>query len=112
MPTETIDRNGIAWIEIGRAAKLCRTKATTIGEAIETGSIASHQEAGKTFIPQTAANRLKREAALMVRVKRMNQKRVLPPAHNYGVLSKGTQDVLPMSSGRGGVGWLGQKPKR
>lgn len=103
--SEPIDRDGATWVEIGQAASLSRTKAVIIGEQIEAGKIASLSIEGRTYIPLTAANRLKREAATMAKVKRQNRKRKLPPAHNYGVLTKEKQDVLPMSSGRRGRGW-------
>ena len=107
MPTEPIERDGISWIEIGLAAKRSRTKAVAIREDIEAGRIACRVEDGKTFIPLGAANRLKREAGLMTQVANANKKRVLPPANRPGVLTKEKQEVLPMTSGRKGRGWIG-----
>lgn len=109
MSDDRMEHDGISWIEIGAAARHSRTKAVLIGPYIEAGEIPSLLQDGRTYIPLTAANRLKREAATMAMVKRLNRKRALPPARNPGVLTKEVQDVLPMSSGRAGRGWLGQK---
>ncbi len=109
MPPQTLEQNGISWVEIKQAAKQSRTKATVIGEAIASGSLRSLESKGQTYIPLTAANRLKREAATMAKVRKLNRERKLPPASDFGVLVKDTREVLPMSSGRGGRGWLGQR---
>jgi predicted DNA-binding protein len=107
MANEIMERDGIIWVEIGKAAKLSRTKAAIIRDAIEAGSILSVREDESTFIPATAVKRFQRESRLMAQVQRMNRKRELPPAGRYGLQSDQTQDVLPMSSGRGGRGWKG-----
>jgi hypothetical protein len=109
MPPETRSHDGVSWIEIKQAAKHSRTKAVIIAQAIEAGSIPSLEIEGKTYIPFSAANRLKREAATMAKVRRLNRSRQPLPARNPGVLSKEGQDVLPMSSGRAGRGWAGKK---
>jgi hypothetical protein len=107
-----VEHEGVTWIEIGAAARLSKVKAAAMGDEIAAGKIQSHNEAEWTYIPLSAANRLKREAGLMAKVKRLNKKRTLPPARNPGLHTDQTQDVLPISSGRSGRGWLGQKPKQ
>lgn len=109
MPLETIEQDGVSWIELKQAAKHSKTKAGIICEAIEAGSIEATQLEGKTYIPLSAAKRLKREAATMAKVKKLNGQRKLPPARSLGVLVKDAQDVLPVSSGRAGRGWVGGK---
>lgn len=109
MADDRIERDGIVWIEIGQAARLSRTKAAAIRVQIEAGTIPATLFGARLHIPLTAANRLKREAATMAKVRRLNTERKLPPARNPGVLTKEVQDVLPMSSGRAGRGWRGQK---
>lgn len=105
----TLTRDGLEWIEIKTAAKFSRTKTAVIQEQVDRGSILSISIDGRTHIALSAAMRLKSEAKTMAEVKRLNRKRVLRPARNFGMLVKDTQDVLPMSSGRGGRGWLGQR---
>jgi hypothetical protein len=110
MRPETINRDDVDWIEIGRAAKLSRTKAANIREAVDAESIPSIEVDGKHFIPLTAANRLKREAAFMRSVERTSKiGDTLGERTRPGPLSahREKQDVLPMSSGRAGWGWKG-----
>lgn len=108
---DKVEQEGITWIYIGAAARHSRVKATEIQNLIEGGKVQSAEIEDRTFIPFSAANRLKREAATMAAVKRLNAIPNPPPAHNYGVHTPRTdQDVLPMSSGRRGRGWAGQKP--
>jgi hypothetical protein len=108
-PYQTLNNEGVEWIEIGQAAKLSRTKAVAIRGQISAGSIPCLLRDGKTYIPLTAANRLKRENGTMLKVRRLNKAKKLPPARHFGVLVKNTQDVLPISSGRAGRGWLGKE---
>jgi hypothetical protein len=100
MPKSTIMSDGIEWVELRQAAKLSRTKSVLIEEQIRAGTIPSFGRDGKAYIPLTAANRLKREAATMIKARKLNKNGSLPPARRFGVLVKDTQDVLPMSSGR------------
>jgi hypothetical protein len=104
---QTLQHEGIEWIELGQAAKLSRTKAVVISEQIAAASICCHVQEGRTYIPLTTANRLKRETATMLKVKRLNKAKKLPPGRNFGVLVKDTHDVLPISNGRADRGWLG-----
>jgi hypothetical protein len=106
---QTLHVEGVDWIEIGQAAKLSRTKAVVIREQISAGSIPCLISEDRTYIPRTTANRLKRETGTMLKVKKMNKSDKLPPARRFGVLVRDTQDVLPISSGRTGRGWLGQE---
>lgn len=112
-PPRTIRRDDIEWIEIGRAAKFSRTKAVAIGAQITAGTIRSHVEGGLTYIPISSAHRLKRETGAMLSVKRKAGKSDLsePPGRPGPHAARERQDVLPMSSGRAGTGWLGQKPR-
>lgn len=87
-PTNYVEHQERTWIEIGQAARLCRTKAVVIREHIAAGNIDALERDGRTFIPLAAANRLKREAGTMSSVKRLNKNRKLPPAGNFGVLAK------------------------
>ena len=106
-----IEQDGIRWIEIGQAARMSRTKAAVIRDAVGAGSIPSIHLDGKTLIPLTAANRLKREASLMISVQRKTRiGDTLPPAgaRPGPHAAREKQDVLPISSGREGRGWKGQ----
>lgn len=110
MPPETLEMDNVRWIELKQAAKFSRTKAALIAEAVEAGSILVLHHRGKTYIPMTVANRLKRETAFMRSVERTSQiGDTLPPGNRQGPLSshREKQEVLPMSSGRKGRGWLG-----
>ena len=110
MPPETRDHDGITWIEIKRAAKHSRTKAVSIAAAIEAGAVPSLELDGNIYIPMSAANRLKREDGTMAKVRKLNRVRRPLPGKNPGLLTKEKQEVLPISSGRGGRGWSGQRP--
>lgn len=110
MPPETIERDGVEWLEIGQAAKLSRTKAAVIREAVDAGSIPSIEAEGRHYIPMGAANRLKRETAFMRSLERKSRiGDTLGTGGRQGPLSapREKQDVLPMSSGRTGRGWKG-----
>lgn len=115
MPTDLdeIVGDGIRWLEIGRAARHSRTKIVDIRLAIEAGTIAMLDRDGRTWIPLSVANRLKRETQTMLSLKRRNRiGDTLPPAGSRPgpQAARETQEVLPMSSGRGGYGWQGGKP--
>jgi hypothetical protein len=111
MPPETWEQDGIWWIELKQAAKYSRTKATLIEQSIERGAIPVLEQDGKQMIPMTAANRLKRETSFERSVRRKTRVGdTLPPGGGRaGPLSthREKQDVLPMSSGRKGRGWIG-----
>lgn len=83
------------WIEVGQAARLSRTKAVAIKEEIAGGRIQALEFDGRTCIPVAEANRLKREAAVMISVNRLNKNRELPPSRNFGVLAKESMTWFP-----------------
>lgn len=110
---ETITHDGRAWIEIGAAARLSRTKVTAIEVMIDGGAIPAWDEGGKRHIPLSDAQRLKRETATMRAVERQRRADFAPrpPGRTGPHAARERQDVLPMSSGRSGTGWSGQKPR-
>jgi len=110
MEDDSFERDGVEWTEINRAAKLSRTKATIIAGHVSAGAIPSITIEGKTFIPVSAANRLKRETAFMQSIARNSRiGDTLSPGSRLGPLSRHRekQEVLPMPSGRKGRGWEG-----
>ena len=110
MTAERIEREGVTWIKLGAAAKLSRTKATVIAEAIQNEAIPSLIVEGHTYVPLTAANRLKRETSFMRSVARKTHIGDTVPANGrVGPLSahREKQQVLPISSGRRGRDWKG-----
>jgi hypothetical protein len=112
-PPVTLRRHDIEWIEIGAAARFSRTKRIAIGAAITAGTLDVLAEQGKIFIRMSAAHRLKRESGAMRATERNSAIGDMVPAANIRRgphAARERQDVLPMSSGRSGRGWLGQKP--
>ena len=113
-PAATIRRNDVEWIEIGAAARFSRTKKLVIQASIDAETLDALVENGKVYIRMSAAHRLKRETGALLLVKRRNRVGdTIPPANSRAGphAARERQDVLPMSSGRSGQGWLGQKPR-
>jgi hypothetical protein len=117
---ETIEHDGRDWVEIKQAARYARFKAVLIEEQGRSGAFELLDLDGLTYVPLSAANKLKRETAAMRSIERQNRverqrglkfghkgfRSAAPVSPNVQV-----QEVLPMSSGREGQGWLGQRKR-
>ncbi len=114
MPPDTIEHDGRRWIEVRNAAKLSRMKAALIEEQACAGAFDLLERDGQRFILVSAANRLKRETATLRSVERKTRigDAVVAPGR-IGPISahREKQDVLPISGGREGQGWLGQRKR-
>jgi len=109
---ESITHCGVPWVEIHRASKLSKVGVTALREMIARKAVRAHEESGTIYLPQSTVVRLKQNAASL----RTNPQRKLgyrstteanranrPGPH----AAREVQDVLPMSSGRAGKGWIG-----
>ena len=113
---ETIEHGGRDWVEIKIAAKFARLQAILIEQMGRDSQFDLLELNGGTYIPLSAASRLKRETQTLRSIDRLSRKEreIGKSVGHRGFRSSApispgiqVQDVLPMSSGREGQGWLG-----
>lgn len=112
-PPVEVEREGIVWIAVGSAARRCGVLMAELRRMAEAGEVLSWDDGGTLRIARSAVMRLKRENAAMRAVKKLNAAPMGAPGR-VGPHSahREHQPVLPMTSGRGGRGWMGQTPRR
>ena len=107
--------NRIKWIEIHRASTLARCGLRELRSMVAGEEVQSTEIDETLYVPESAVLRL-REKAEYANPRPRDKLRYSykgPPTGptRIGPLStaRETQDVLPMSSGRAGKGWVGGK---
>ncbi|OYY89623.1 MAG: hypothetical protein B7Y45_11485 [Sphingomonas sp. 28-66-16] len=111
--SDSIEINRIIWVRIGKAAQRSGVGVRKLRQLIDDRAIRSLQHDDELWIPESTILRLRRDRAATI----PNANRKLgaygrPAESRDGPLSKAKdQQVLPMSSGREGQGWLGQKKR-
>jgi hypothetical protein len=116
---ETIEHDGRDWVEIKQAARYTRLKAVLLEQQGRGGRFDLLERDGQVFIPLRIANTIRRETASLRSIDRKTAKERRPNEegrHLGGATGPiaahlDRQDVLPMDSGRGGQGWLGQRKR-
>jgi hypothetical protein len=104
------------------AARYTRLKAVLLEQQGRGGRFELLEREGQVFIPLSIANTIRRETASLRSIERQTAKERGPDAEGRHLgraggpiaahIDRDRQNVLPMDSGRGGQGWLGQRKKK
>lgn len=109
---QTLELDGLTWVELHRASDLSGMGIRRIHEKIERNALRAREEGGFLYVSKPTVARLKGEARTTKRQKpklSYSYKRELTTRapHDGPHAAREVQDVLPMSSGRAGKGWIG-----
>jgi hypothetical protein len=111
---QTLELDGLTWVELHRASDLSGMGIRRIREKIERKAIRARGEGGFHYVSEPTVARLKTEAGATKRKKPKlsysYEWQATTRAPRLGLhATREVQDVLPMSSGRAGKGWVGGK---